>query len=390
MAFLEITKASARPSLTPQFPQCLRQQHGAAVFVQFRLGVARRRRHSRPRGATVSPIFPFAQWTYSWQRRHGVFTFEGQQIVKGKFATSRFDQKLGPGTTISPNFGQIRALVWNEKSFYHALQMAVQNRVTRGLHLNGSFTWSKSIDSGSATVADDQFSNSIGSLPFCDLRLSRGLSDFNIGRKFVVNAVWDIPAPKRNLGFAGWLVAGWELGGIYTASDGVPFTATFGTDGDPLGLNSSDPWDVPSRLAKPGCRSLVNPGDPNNYIKTQCFEIPTAPSLSFYNQNCDTSMGAYPQCFNLRGNAGRNILIGPGTSNLDFLLFKSIPISEGFNIQFRTEAFNVLNHPNFSVPVTPDNTDIFDSTGAPSPNAGLLTSTTTTSREIQFGLKLTW
>src|ERR1700730_2672890 len=162
---------------------------------------------------------------------------------------------------------------------------------------------------------------------------------------------------------------------------------------DSLGWNSSDPWDVPSRLAKPGWRSLVNPGNPNNYIKTQCFEIPTAPSLSFYNQNCDTSMGTYPQCFNLRGNAGRNILIGPGTSNLDFLLFKNIPItriSEGFNVQFRTEAFNVLNHPNFSVPVTPDNTDIFDSTGAPSPNAGLLTSTTTTSREIQFGLKLSW
>jgi hypothetical protein len=105
---------------------------------------------------------------------------------------------------------------------------------------------------------------------------------------------------------------------------------------DSLGLNSSDPWDVPSRLAKPGWRSLVNPGNPNNYIKTQCFEIPTAPSLSFYNQNCDTSMGTYPQCFNLRGNAGRNILIGRGTSNLDFLLFKNIPITrirEGFNVQ---------------------------------------------------------
>jgi outer membrane receptor protein involved in Fe transport len=326
---------------------------------------------------------------------HQPFRSDDADVVRPSLTPAGYlwPSPVGSGTTINPNFGQIRALVWNENSFYHALQMAVQNRVTRGLHLDGSFTWSKSIDSGSATVAGDQFSNSIGSLPFFDLRLSRGLSDFNIGRKFVINAVWDIPTPKRDLGFAGWLLAGWELGGIYTASDGVPFTATFGTDGDPLGLNSSDPWDVPSRLAKPGCRSLVNPGNPNNYIKTQCFEIPTAPSLSFYNQNCDTSMGTYPQCFNLRGNAGRNILIGPGTSNLDFLLFKNIPIkriSEGFNVQFRTEAFNVLNHPNFSVPVTPDNTDIFDSTGAPSPNVGLLTSTTTTSREIQFGLKVTW
>jgi hypothetical protein len=65
-------------------------------------------------------------------------------------------------------------------------------------------------------------------------------------------------------------------------------------------------------------------------------------------------------------------------------------ISENFNLQFRAELFNVLNRPNFATPVTPDNTDIFDSTGAPTGAAGLLTSTTTTSREIQFALKIVW
>jgi hypothetical protein len=98
-------------------------------------------------------------------------------------------------------------------------------------------------------------------------------------------------------------------------------------------------------------------------------------------------------CFNLRGNSGRNVLIGPGTLNLDFSIFKNNyvkRISENFNLQFRAEFFNILNRANFAVPITPDNTDIFDSTGAPTGVAGLLTSTSTTAREIQFALKLIW
>jgi hypothetical protein len=96
-------------------------------------------------------------------------------------------------------------------------------------------------------------------------------------------------------------------------------------------------------------------------------------------------------CFNLRGNAGRNIIVGPGLTSLDFSVFKNNyikSISEKFNIQFRAELFNILNHANFAPPSTPTNTDIFDGTGAPSNGAGLLTRTTTTSREIQFAIKV--
>jgi hypothetical protein len=225
------------------------------------------------------------------------------------------------------------------------------------------------------------------------MRLARGLSDFNISRTLVINGTWQVPSPQSLSGPAEWFTNGWELGVIFKASDGVPFTATFGTDADPQGMNSNDPWAFPNRLGGPGCKTLTNPGDPNNYIKTQCFAVPTAPSASFYTANCDPTVGTFPQCFNLRGNAGRNILIGPGTSNLDFSVFKNNYIkrmSENFNIQFRAEFFNILNHANFAVPITPDNTDIFDSTGAPTGVAGLLTSTTTTSREIQFALKIGW
>jgi len=307
------------------------------------------------------------------------------------------------GNLLNSTFGAIRGILYEGTSSYNALEVGIQKKMSRGLQLQGSFTWGKSIDTSSSTVAGNQFGNSIGSWwPYFDVKASRGLSDFNIGRVLVLNAIWDVPGLKSASGPVGWVTNGWELGGIYTASDGVPFTATFGTDADPLGLNSSDPWDFPNRLTGPGCKSLINPGNPNNYIKTQCFALPTAPNMAFWQSNCDTTSAIYgpnlttepfPVCFNLRGNAGRNILIGPGTSELDFSIFKNNPIkkiSETFNVQFRSELFNILNRANFAVPITPDHTDIFDSAGSPSGSAGLLTSTTTTAREIQFALKVIW
>jgi hypothetical protein len=271
------------------------------------------------------------------------------------------------------------------------------------LQIQGSFTWAKGLDTGSATRYGDQFNNSISALPWYDLKSIRGLTDFNISRTLVISGTWQVPSVKSFSGIAARIANGWELGGIYKASDGAPFTATFGSNGDPQGLNSSQPWDFPNRLTGPGCQSLVNPGNPNNYIKTECFAVPSAPNMAFWNANCDKQpfqdasgnfvTVPYPQCFNLRGNAGRNILIGPGTSSLDVSIFKNnhiTRISENFNAQFRAEFFNVLNRANFAQPITPDNTDIFDSTGTPTGVAGLLTSTTTTAREIQFALKLIW
>jgi hypothetical protein len=309
------------------------------------------------------------------------------------------------GTLINSNsnVGAIRFLDWGGDSFYNALQVGVQKRMSHGLQIQGSYTWGKSIDEGSGVIAGDSLSNAIGSLPWYDLKSIRGLSDYNIGRVFVVNGSWQLPTLKSGASVLEWAANGWELGGILTLSDGPPFTPTFGTDGDPVGLNSTDPWDFPQRLTGPGCQSLVNPGNPNNYVKTQCFSIPSAPDMGFWTANCDPTppigpKGApvavpFPQCFNLRGNAGRNIIPGPGLMNLDFSIFKNNPIrriSESFNVQFRAEIFNILNRADFADPVVPNHTDIFDSTGAPNGSAGLLTSTTTPSREIQFALKVIW
>jgi outer membrane receptor protein involved in Fe transport len=305
--------------------------------------------------------------------------------------------QCAPPNPINTNFGSVRSMFYIGHSYYDALELQLAKRMSHGIQLQGTYTWSKSIDTSSATVAGDAFGNSISSLPWFDLRLNRGPSDFNVGRTFVMNGTWEAPTPKA-LGKAGeWALGGWELGLIFTANDGVPFTPTFGTGSDPLNSLSSDDWDVPNRLGGSGCKTLTNPGNPTNYVKTNCFSVPTAPNLAFWQANCDPvpiSVGApvpYPLCFNLRGNAGRNIITGPGVTELDFSLFKNNyirSISERFNVQFRAEFFNILNHPNFAPPTMPDNTDIFDGTGTPTGVAGLLSRTTTTAREIQFAVKV--
>jgi hypothetical protein len=301
------------------------------------------------------------------------------------------------------NVGAIRLLNWAGSSSYNAMQVGVLKRMSHGLQVQGSFTWGKSFDNNSGVVAGDTFGNGIGSLPWWDLRLTHALSDYNVGRTLVINANWQLPKHNTDSAILGWAANGWEFGAIFKANDGPPFTATYGTDGDPLGIGSTDPWAFPSFSGAPGCKSLVNPGDPANYIKTECFAVPTAPA-SFAAQCIDAPGAAAPApsgqvyCLNLRGTAGRNDVPGPGLMNLDFSLFKNNyirKISETFDVQFRAEVFNILNHPNFALPVSPDNTDIFDSTGAPlnppdNGTAGVLKSTTTSSREIQFALKVIW
>jgi len=314
-------------------------------------------------------------------------------------------QCVGPNP-INPNFGSIRGMFYQGRSYFNALELQLAKRMSHGFQVQGTYTWGKSMDTSSATLAGDAFGNSISSLNWFDMRLTRGLSDFNVGRTLVVNGTWDVPTAKSFSGPARWITDGWELGLILTISDGVPFTPTWGVGGDPANTLSGDDFAYPNRLGGSGCGSLTNPGNPANYIKTQCFAIPTAPNAAFWNANCDpapVSVGgpidpASLQCFNLRGNAGRNILIGPGITNLDFSVFKNNHIkriSENFNVQFRVEMFNILNHANFAPPGPGDvNTDIFDPTGASlaptvvqGGTAGVLLRTTIPERQIQFAIK---
>jgi hypothetical protein len=175
------------------------------------------------------------------------------------------------------------------------------------------------------------------------------------------------------------------LGGIAQIRSGLPFTPLIG--GDPLGLNSTDPFAYPNRLKGSGCQTAVSPGNVNDYINLSCFTLPTAPAALA--AQCTPFPTAPGTCSNLLGNERRNSVIGPGVVNFDFSLFKNNyirRISESFNVQFRAEFFNVFNHSNFNSPI--DNSTLFDQTGAPVAGAGMIDSTSTTAREIQVALKV--
>ena len=304
------------------------------------------------------------------------------------------------GTRINTNFGNILYSDFSRESTYHALELRVNKRMSHGFQIQGSYTWGKSLDNASNTLSNNDFSNSITGLdPFGNL--TRGPSDFNVDRTLVINGLWQLPEAKALPKFAQRVTNGWQLGAIYKVADGVPFTPTFGTGGNPSGQNGSNTRGYPNRLGGPGCHTAINKGNPKNYINLNCFSLPTAPDMAFWQANCDTTskiygspatVEPYPICLNLRGNSHRNSLVGPGLSDLDFSVFKNNKIGEIFNLQFRTEAFNILNRTNFAAPPTPAGTDLYSSTGVANSNgtAGLLTGTTTTSREIQFAVKLIW
>jgi hypothetical protein len=238
-----------------------------------------------------------------------------------------------------------------------------------GLRAQASFTWSKSIDTSSSGSIGDHFRNAVSSLPWFDSKLNRGLSDFNVGKNLVLNYEWEIPSPKSVSAAGRWALGGWQFGGIFEASSGVPFSVV--DSPDPLGLGNSDPFARPDRVSGPGCGNPINPGNPNQYIKLQCF--------------------AFPNPSNRLGNSSRNQRTGPGLVNFDMSLFKNNSIkriSESFNAKFRVEVFNAFNRPNFLPPL--DFNALFDQSGVPVPGAGLIDSTGTPSRQIQFGLKLIW
>jgi len=302
---------------------------------------------------------------------HQPFRVEDVDIVLPTLTSQGYlwPSPAGSGTRLNQNAGRITAAFWASDSYYDALEVQVKKKMGRG-SLAGSFTWGKSIDTSSGSTVGDEYSNSISSPLFFTPRLNRGLSDFNVAQNLEVNYTWEIGTPKWASGSKGWVLGGWQIGGVFEASTGVPFTPGIG--GDALGVKSTDPSiDVPNLIAGPGCGSLVNPGNPVSYIKTQCFAVPNP--------------------ITLRGNLGRNTLIGPGLMNFDFSLFKNNyfkRISDRFNAQFRAEFFNVLNHANFAPPL--DNRNIFNATGSRVDSAGLITSTQTPSRQIQFAVKLIW
>ena len=271
-----------------------------------------------------------------------------------------------PWPVVNQFMGRTQMALWDGNYYYNGLQTQIRKKMGHGIQVEGSYTYSKNMDDGGGSVASDPFRNSISTLLwFCEA-CRRGLADQDQRHAFTLNYDWNLPTPARFNAFEKAILGGWENGSILTIQSGTPFTVLL--SGDLLGQNNTDPYSYPDKVNSAACKNPINAGNASNYVNISCFTVPNP--------------------INRLGDAGRNSVIGPGLVNLDFSLYKNIPIREALKAQFRAEFFNIINHPNFQSPN--DNRVILDASGNPIPNAGAVTLMNTPPREIQFALKFTW
>jgi hypothetical protein len=288
---------------------------------------------------------------------------KGTKLLTARDINQPQPQILPPGLPFvprpDPRFDDIDLLESRGNSNYNALQLRFQQRLFHGLTSLVSYTWSKSIDDASnffSSAGDPNFpQNSY------NVAAERGRSNFDVPHRLSASYSYALPFGKGRSYIAddGWVstvLTGWETHGIITLQSGRPFTVALLSDIDNSGTGRSilgfGANDRPNVAGNP---EISNP-TPDRWFNTTAFGFPP------------------PGTF---GNAGRNILDGPGFQNVNASLMKNTRLTEGVNLQFRTEVFNLLNHPNFNLP------DNF----LGSPTFGRISSARDP-RHIQFGLKL--
>jgi hypothetical protein len=312
------------------------------------------------------------------------------------------------GTRIDSNWGGgagVRPVLFDGESSYNSFQAQLKKTVSHGIQGQLSYTFGKCRDTSSAPVTGDTYLTSIAVPLLLEKSARVGACDFDIRNVLVGNFIWNLPSPQSSSAFVSNVAGGWQLGSIITHTTGSPFTATVGDGNDPLGTGFNGDFTTDFASVLPGCNPIHGGV---NYLNTSCFTPPTAPTslapatpanpfgcapLSF-----PSYQGAPPAgqqfCSNVLGNTRRNQFYGPGLTTVDFSIFKNtrVPkISETFNVQFRAEFFNILNHTNFIGPNFlngSQNNSLFDFNGSALPTA--LNQTSTSSRQIQLGLKLIW
>ena len=259
-----------------------------------------------------------------------------------------------------PKFGSFQTLAAPSHSSYHALYLKAQQRLSYGMTFLSSFAWGKSIDNGSGVRTVD--GESLTPSNNYNLELERGLSSFDFRRRWTTSWLWEIPVGKGKqlLGNGGraldLVLGGWQLGGILTLQDGFPFTVYCGGGTIQNGGGSCYP---DSTGASPNL-----PRD--QQTRTRFF-------------NTDAYVDRLPGGVQYRyGNTARDSVIGPGIISFDASLNKKFNFTESKYLEFRTEAFNLPNHPIWNPPGNTLRTSTY----------GVITSTKIDSRQLQFALKL--
>ena len=292
-------------------------------------------------------------WEVAYVGNHGVKlygAYEGNQPVPGpgSLTTRRPLQSISAASIL-------RVEPWVNSS-YHGITTRVERRYTGGMSLLGVYTFGRALDMQTTIDLCDGCTNSSGNGSVVDTRnrrLNYGLSDSHMAHRFVLSGFWELPFGKGRRvlgsGVPAMLAGGWGLSGISTVSSGIPFTLNLNFDNANTGNVN---W--PNRIAG---------GRLDNPTVGRWF---------------DTSAFVFPAQY-VQGNAGRNILTGPGTVSTDVSLQRSfhIPLSEITRLEFRGEAFNLFNTPQLGVPgVTLGN-----------PSFGVIGGTARANRQLQLGLK---
>ena len=251
---------------------------------------------------------------------------------------------------------------------YNALQIDVNRRFINGLSFRGVYTWSKALDDGDS-VNGTTAGNAPGLVanPY-DIKADWGPATYDVRNVGVISVVYELPIGRGKrfanglTGFSSALVSGWSVDSIITAQGGFPLTAqlSYNPSNDRDTRNPVRPFNNPNFHGNP----II--GSPNKWFDPNVFLQP-------------------PTASGFWGNATRNGLYGPGLVTWDFSAIKNTRLSERLNLQFRAEIFNLLNRANFNTP----NLIVFTPSGV-SGSAGVITSTSTASRQVQFGFKLTW
>jgi len=230
----------------------------------------------------------------------------------------------GPGAIAGrrriPQLSQISDIRWNGWATYHALTLAAKRRFTKGLMFDANWTWSHSIDDASdpgATLNETNLPQNV-----YNLGAEKASSSFDHRHRVVVSFIYQLPLARKSKDWMQAVLGQWQAGGNFAAQSGAPFTVNISSDQANIG-------------AGPAQRPNVS-GNPNDGPKT--------PQQWF-----NTSVFSLPALYTF-GNAPRNAVIGPGLQEFDLSLQKDMRLTEATKLQFRAEAYNLFNHPNFNIP----------------------------------------
>jgi hypothetical protein len=265
----------------------------------------------------------------------------------------------GPGSVSSrrpnPLFGVIRTVNDDEIANYESMSVIFHQRLTHGLQMNASYTWSHTLD-----VTTDSNGGGTPLIPY-DWKADYGNSNWDIRHRFVASFVYDIPFVHVGNPILKTVFTKWQGNGIITLQTGEPFNVSTGTDTANTGSSGT---------YRPNLVST--PSDNCGSVLVACINSAAYTVSNLYPIN--PTGYAY-------GNEGRNLLFGPGLANVNFSLFKNFPIKERLKLQFRMETFGLFNHSNFGNPSATFGTSSFG-------NITSLSAMAPGSRVIQFALKL--